>query len=184
MTARWALALCRSFCLTPGLRGLSLGSRVWPLQGRPLPVARRRKVQALVSSGARLFVNLMEEGETNHAGDPFVPYAELTQQLYPDIACVRNPIRDQSVPTQAQMRDVLDTIDHEVQSGKAVYVHCWGGVRRTGTVVGCWLLRHRLADASNVLDVLRLLRQQDQERGQRMSPETPAQRRFGKRPQA
>ena len=23
-----------------------------------------------------------------------------------------------------------------------VYVHCWGGVGRTGTVVGCWLVRH------------------------------------------
>ena len=23
-----------------------------------------------------------------------------------------------------------------------VYVHCWGGIGRTGTVVGCWLVRH------------------------------------------
>ena len=120
----------------------------------------------------------MEEGETNHAGDPFVRYAHLAQQLCADVVCVRHPIRDLSVPTQAQMRDVLDTIDQAVNSGKAVYVHCWGGVGRTGTVIGCWLLRHRLAEPSNVLDVLRVLRQQDRERGRRVSPETLAQRRF------
>ncbi len=94
------------------------------------------------------------------------------------------------MPTQAQVRYVLDTIDHAVNPGKAVHVHCWGGVGRTGTVIGCWLLRHRLAEPSNVLDVLRLLRQQDRERGRRMCPETPAQQRFvqmwpeGNRPDA
>jgi protein-tyrosine phosphatase len=76
------------------------------------------------------------------------------------------------------MRDVLDTIDQAVNSRKAVYVHCWGDVGRTGTVIGCWLLRHRLAEPSNVLDVLRQLRQPDRQRGHRMSPETPVQQRF------
>ena len=33
-------------------------------------------------------------------------------------------------------------IDEAMSAGKAVYVHCWGGVGRTGTVVGCWLVRH------------------------------------------
>ena len=146
--------------------------------GDPDPGERHRKVQALLDSGVRLFLNLMEEGETNHAGDPFVSYADLAQQLCPDVLCVRHLIRDLSVPTQAQMRDVLDTIDQAVNSGTAVYVHCWGGVGRTGTVIGCWLLRHGLAEPSNVLEVLRLLRQQDRERGYRMSPETPVQRRF------
>ena len=129
-----------------------------------------------MSSGVRLFVDLMEEGETNHAGNPFVPYADLAQQLCHDVVCVRHPIRDLSVPTQAQMCAMLDTIDQAVNPGKAVYVHCWGGVGRTGTVIVCWLLRHRLAEPSHVLDVLRLLRQQDQERGRRASPETPCQR--------
>ena len=161
-----------SYCIVPN----HLLAGAYP--GDPDPVEHRRKVQALVSSGVRLFVNLMEEGETNHAGDPFVPYTDVAQQLCRDVTCVRHPIRDLSVPTPAQMCAVLDAIDHALNSGKAIYVHCWGGVGRTGTVVGCWLLRHRLAESSNVLDVLRLLRQQDQERGQRASPETPAQQRF------
>ena len=26
--------------------------------------------------------------------------------------------------------------------GKNVYVYCWGGIGRTSTAVGCWLVRH------------------------------------------
>ena len=44
--------------------------------------------------------------------------------------------------------------------------------------VGCWLLRHGLAEPSDVLDVLMRLRQQDQERRHRMSPETGEQQKF------
>jgi protein-tyrosine phosphatase len=53
-------------------------------------------------------------------------------------------------------------------------------VGRTGTVVGCWLLRQKLARPANVLDTIMELRKQDRERGQRMSPETPGQQRFVK----
>ena len=40
------------------------------------------------------------------------------------------------------MSDILDAIDAALRDGKTVYVHCWGGVGRTGTVIGCWLVRH------------------------------------------
>ena len=37
------------------------------------------------------------------------------------------------------MGDVLTLIEEALVRG-AVYVHCWGGIGRTGTVVGCWLV--------------------------------------------
>ena len=78
------------------------------------------------------------------------------------------------------MTTILDAIDSSLDAGEPVYVHCWGGVGRTGTAIGCWLLRHGLAEPSNVLDVLTHLRKQDQERRHRMSPETGEQQRFVK----
>jgi hypothetical protein len=45
-------------------------------------------------------------------------------------------------------------------------------------VVGCWLLRHKLASPNNVLQILARLRRQDPERGHRTSPETAEQRQF------
>jgi len=148
--------------------------------GAPEPDKHEQKIQALLDAGVRQIINLMEPDETDHRGRPFVPYDDLVAQLCPDAKCVRSAIQDLSVPSVEQMQSVLDTIDESLQAGRAIYVHCWGGVGRTGTVVGCWLLGHGLADPTNVLDVLMRLRKQDRERGQRMSPETVAQQRFVK----
>lgn len=53
------------------------------------------------------------------------------------------PIPDLSIPVDKQrMIDILDAIDIALCEGHGVYIHCWGGVGRTGTVVGCWLKRH------------------------------------------
>ena len=40
------------------------------------------------------------------------------------------------------MIEILKLIDNAMLIDKKVYVHCWGGVGRTGTVVGCYLVRH------------------------------------------
>ena len=42
------------------------------------------------------------------------------------------------------MNAVLDMLDTALQAGQAVYLHCWAGIGRTGTVVGCYLVRHGL----------------------------------------
>jgi hypothetical protein len=40
-------------------------------------------------------------------------------------------------------------IDRRIREGGAVFLHCWGGVGRTGLVVGCWLQEHgRTPDAA------------------------------------
>jgi len=76
------------------------------------------------------------------------------------------------------MTVILVAIDDSLDAGRATYVHCWGGVGRTGTVVACWLLRHAMATEANVLEVLASLRKQDCVHGHRESPESGAQRQF------
>ena len=42
-------------------------------------------------------------------------------------------------PTAAELDHL---IDRHIEEGRTVYVHCFGGVGRTGTIVGCWFVRH------------------------------------------
>ena len=56
----------------------------------------------------------------------------------------RFPIPDYGVPSRTKMNELLDMLDAAMEATQAVYVHCWGGIGRTGTVVGCYLVRHGL----------------------------------------
>jgi protein-tyrosine phosphatase len=70
----------------------------------------------------------------------------------------RRPVNDMDVPSLPEMKEILDDIDAAIAAGRAVYVHCWGGLGRTGTVVGCWLARHGIARGKSALKKLRELR--------------------------
>ena len=67
------------------------------------------------------------------------------------------------------MRIILGALDTALKAGEIVYVHCWGGVGRTGTVVGCHLVE---LDVPNeiVLDAIVMMRK-NTKRSHRISPE-------------
>ena len=116
--------------------------------------AHQERVQSLWNAGIRTFVSLMEETEVNNAGKPFVPcgdtVAALSAKSGEQASCVRFAIVDVSVPSRETMTAALDLIDRVLAEGRCVYVHCFGGIGRTGTLVGCWLLRHGLASVEDV----------------------------------
>ncbi len=123
------------------------------------------KLRGLLDVGIRAVVNLMEPDETDYNGRPFRGYQELLAQLAAErgvrVALVRHPIVDQRVPTRQGMVQILDTIDGFLADGVPVYVHCWGGKGRTGTVVGCWLARHGRAVGDEALRRVQHLRRND-----------------------
>lgn len=120
-------------------------------------------VEALTEFGVVSFVNLVErdvEGSDYDAGSAAVE---------------RIPIPDFGVPSMEEMRDALDAIDSGLRVGK-VYVHCRAGIGRTGTVVGCWLVRHGLASNDAAVAEIAAMREEFSLSG--VSPETPEQRAF------
>ena len=129
-------------------------------------------VEQLLGAGIDRFVNLTQDypggtdGHLTHYDSGVEPHAEVG----------RFAIRDVYIPTEEFMVEILDAIDGDLAAGHNVYVHCWGGVGRTGTVVGCWLIRHGYATPDDVLEVISDLRIGDAgTEGTRMSPETPEQ---------
>jgi protein-tyrosine phosphatase len=112
------------------------------------------RIEELRDAGVESIVDLTEEGELE-------PY-DCSGMHY-----TRLPIRDFSVPTTAEMEKILDAIDAELAGDRIVYVHCRGGVGRTGTVIGCHLIR-RGASPDEALDAIH-------ERSGRRMPETREQ---------
>ena len=49
----------------------------------------------------------------------------------------RFAISDRSVPTFARIRAAIDSIYASIAGGDPAYVHCFAGIGRTRTVVGC-----------------------------------------------
>ena len=80
----------------------------------------------------------------------------------------------QGSPVQATRR-ILDALDTYLEQDRKVYVHCWGGSGRTGTIIGCWIRRHGLAGQHEVLDCLHELRQGDSVKHRKEIPNRGAQ---------
>ena len=163
----------RSYWVAPG----KLLAGYFP--GDKNPDIETQKLGGLLDCGIRHIVNLMEENEVDYGGLPFHTYHITIKQLAArrgvEIVCERFPIQDLGIPSRRDMRLILDTIDKSIDQATPVYVHCWGGKGRTGTVVGCWLARHEIAQGSAILEKIRGLRRFDPNAHQ-SSPETTSQR--------
>lgn len=134
-----------------------------------------RRLQAFLEYGFEAFFDLTLPGE-------LPPYSPLLR----DLAAARNqrieyysfPIPDFGIPTQQEMTHILDTLEATLHRGLRTYLHCWGGVGRTGTVVGCYLVRRGLTGEEALQDLQRRWQQVPKSRYHPRSPETEEQRRF------
>ena len=136
----------------------------------------RAKLGALLDAGVTTFIDLTEAHE-------LAPYdalvAEMARARGRDVTYHRLPIRDVSVPKSAAvMHEILDQIDAALDAGGVVYVHCWGGVGRTGTVVGCHLVRGGMTGDEALARVAELFKHVEKSSRRSRSPETDAQEAY------
>jgi hypothetical protein len=167
----------------------------WVLPGKLLageyPGAKKEaearvKLRLFREAGVSFFLDLTEAGE-------LAPYAQLLDEAggggasggeaggpageraaHPPTVHCRRPIPDLGTPSPEQVRRILDTVDAALSEGHCVYIHCWGGIGRTGTVVGCFMVRHGMFGPQALAEIERL--RAGTPDGWKRSPETPEQR--------
>lgn len=159
------------------------GNCYWLARGRILAgeyprnadaASSRAKLEALLDANVRRFVDLTE------AREGLAPYdrmlAELASARGIEVVHVRHPIRDLDIPTAARMRGIVDAVlaPHD----GVTYVHCWGGIGRTGTVAGCLLVEAGFGGQEAIELIARKWRVVDKYRRRPKSPETDAQLAF------
>jgi protein-tyrosine phosphatase len=126
------------------------------------------KAARFESAGITLFVDLTHPTDRL---EPYEPYLTLARRVH-------HPIVDNDVPSAAEMTATLDAIDDALDEGEIVYVHCWGGIGRTGLAVGCWHVRHGTSPQAAV-ELIRERRSATPDyRWQPDSPQTQAQHAF------
>lgn len=154
----------------------------WAEPGRvlagPLPAADdrgvlRARITLLLELGVRTVIDLRTPNE------PPSIRALLDKLAIGDLDPVwfGAPILNGGAPSVAQLQSILDLVDASLARGRGVYVHCQGGLGRTGTVVACWWIRHGRYDPEGALAELMRCRV-GQPHGERPSPETPPQYRL------
>jgi hypothetical protein len=169
MTATSSPGLVESYWVEPG----QLMAGEYPAINGRLDAAER--IDALLDAGIDTFFDLTEPEE-------LAPYLMLLQERAArrDIRVThrRFPIVDFSLPTHSTMLAVLDGLDAASAAGRCVYLHCRGGVGRTGMAVGCYLVRRGLTGGQAIRQIDQYWRSDPARRYVPISPETPEQLQF------
>lgn len=122
------------FVNLPLYQSYDLGNKLF---AREYPGGKRKelaeaKLKRMLHFGVRHFVDLTEEGELR-------PYREL---LPDGTTYLRFPIRDVDVPDSVEaVHQLIDKMEYLIQQDGYTYIHCRGGVGRTGTIVACYEAR-------------------------------------------
>ena len=122
--------------------------------GARTPQKAAQKVRVVVDAGADSIVDLTT---------PAYGVASYREELQAaaeeagrEVRHFAYPIPDMGVIDHDGYNRILGCIRDEMDSGRMVYVHCWGGKGRTCTVIGCLLIDGGLDYESAIARIARL----------------------------
>jgi hypothetical protein len=168
-----ALPIPDCYWVTPGVLlageypGASEDTRAWS------------RLEKFVKVGLRVFLDLTRPDDRD--GQGLRPYNLLLQKLAIEkdlqLTYINSPIRDRHIPTETQMVEILGLIDLYIAQKKPVYVHCWGGIGRTGTVISCYLIEKQGLSAEAAIQKMNELRSNTPD-ALKPSPQSVSQEQF------
>lgn len=119
--------------------------------------AGRARLRAFLDAGIRLFVDLTEPRESGRTG-LLEPYAEALEEEAAArgvaVRVVRHPVRDMDVPDDGGLERIVAELEAAVARREPAYVHCWGGIGRTGTAIAAYLARRHGVGGDEALELL------------------------------
>lgn len=153
----------------------------WVLEGKLLageyPGAHsareaKERLTQFVEAGVDSFIDLTYPGEFGIKSYESA-LLELDQNGGSPPEYQRFSVGDMRIPIPEIMLRILDAIDRAIEAGRIVYLHCYGGLGRTGTVVGCFLVRHGMGGGEALTEIRRM--RQNTPLSYLDSPQTPEQ---------
>jgi hypothetical protein len=135
----------------------------------------RLRIDALLEAGFDTFLDLTCEGE-RPAYLPSLQAEALARGR--QVSHRRFSFTDLGTPSHELMTTVLDAIDGALAEDGNVYLHCVGGIGRTGTTVGCYLIRHGMEPKQAFQHLQKIYLTSEQSLMLPHSPETDGQLRF------
>ena len=145
--------------------------------GHPSPNVAETRLRQLVDRAIVTFIDLTTMADANLGLQPYESHlAALDETGTLGLKRYSFEIPDMGIPAGPEvMRGVLELIRSEIAVGRACYVHCWGGIGRTGTAVACWLREQGMDAETALAQVQRLYETHMDERKRARYPRSPQQ---------
>lgn len=120
----------------------------------------KNNLSELAENNIEVIINLTNKSTFEKLG--LINYSDIIKNFYSNInkniKIERFGIKDFTVPDKNHMLEILKTIDNYISQNKKLYIHCMGGIGRTGTVIGCYLISKNITDNGNALKYISQLR--------------------------
>jgi len=138
---------------------------------RAEPDITRLKLELLARAGVGTIIDLTDDNDRLIGYVEHLPAVAAEQGI--ELRRISHPIPDVNVTTPEHYDRIVADIEESLAGGGKVFIHCWGGVGRTGTVVGVWHVS-RGCSPEAALEQIAAARV-GTKKGNRSSPETSRQ---------